>query len=238
MYTWFLNKWENIRSSFWFVPAILMAGAAVAAWLLIRLDAAIDNRFVAAANWMELSPPAARSILSSIVGAIVTSTGVVFSITIVALSLASSQFGSRLIRTYRNRRSTHYTLGIFVATSLYCILVLASIRENGDYQFVPTISVATGIVLAVICLGTLSESTVPPPRTFDMPSTNWSKSRFGRCRPGSMTHSPQSHALTRFTLPCLKLNAARYRQPADSTMKGNFGRLQPPFHWRSVLRVH
>ncbi len=132
-----------------------MVAAAVLACLLIGLDAKLGKDFFGKYSLLALSPSAARSILSTIVGAMVTSTGVVFSITIVALSLASSQFGSRLIRTYRNRRSTHFTLGIFVSTSLYCILVLATIREVDGYQFVPTISVATGIVLTVICLATL-----------------------------------------------------------------------------------
>lgn len=155
MYTRLLNYWENFRSSFWFVPAILMIAAAVGALLMVSLDNKVDKAIISAFPIFEMSPPAARSILSSIVGAMISATGVVFSMTIVALSLASSQFGSRLIRTYRSRRSTHFTLGIFVSTSLYCILVLTCIREVNDYVFVPTLSVGLGIVLTVICLSTL-----------------------------------------------------------------------------------
>lgn len=127
----------------------------MAALGMIRFDQTWGRGIVEAYPMFEMSPPAARSILSSIVGAMVSTTGVVFSITIVALSLASSQFGSRLIRTYRNRRTTHFTLGIFVSTSLFSILVLASIREVNDYAFVPTASVIVGILLTVVCLGTL-----------------------------------------------------------------------------------
>ena len=122
---------------------------------MVTLDSKVDKGIVDAFPIFKMSPPAARSILSSIVGAMISATGVVFSMTIVALSLASSQFGSRLIRTYRGRRSTHFTLGIFVSTSLYCILVLSCIREIGDYVFVPTLSVGLGIVLTVVCLSTL-----------------------------------------------------------------------------------
>ncbi len=155
MYTRLLNIWEHFRASFWFVPSIMMFFAATSAMLLVRIDANLGKNLIETYPIMELSPPSARSILSSIVGAMVTSTGVVFSMTIVALTLASSQFGSRLVRTYRNRKSTHFTLGIFVSTSLFCILVLASIREVDGYRFVPTIAVATGIVLTVVCLATL-----------------------------------------------------------------------------------
>ena len=155
MYTRLLNSWSNFRSSFWFVPTLLMFLATFAAFGMIHFDDAFGKEIVRAYPFFEMSPPAARSILSSIVGAMVSSTGVVFSITIVALSLASSQFGSRLIRTYRNRRTTHFTLGIFVSTSLFCILVLASIRELNDTAFVPTASVVVGILLTVVCLATL-----------------------------------------------------------------------------------
>ena len=155
MYTRLSNIWSNFRSSFWFVPTVLMFFATVTAFGMIQFDKTWGQEFVKVYPDFEMSPPAARSILSSIVGAMVSTTGVVFSITIVALSLASSQFGSRLIRTYRNRRTTHFTLGIFVSTSLFCILVLASIREVNEAAFVPISSVIFGIILTVICLGTL-----------------------------------------------------------------------------------
>lgn len=155
MYTWLLNLWANFRSSFWFVPSLMMLLATLSAFSLLNVDSGFSEQFVSIFPAFQLSPPAARSILASIVGAMVTSTGVVFSITIVALSLASSHFGSRLIRTYRNRISTQFTVGIFVSTSLFCILVMASIREIEDFSFVPNISVLAGILLAVVCLMTL-----------------------------------------------------------------------------------
>ena len=155
MYARLINAWDDARSSFWFLPALMMLAATIAAVVFVQFDATVGRSLLKPYPILELSPPAARSILSSIVGAIVTSTGVVFSMTIVALSLASSQFGSRLIRTYRNRRSTHFTLGIFVATSLFCILVLASIRETESHQFVPTTAVGVGILFTIVCLFTL-----------------------------------------------------------------------------------
>lgn len=155
MQTRLLSLWDTFRSSFWFVPAVMMVLAVVSGLSLIWVDASIEHSFYGSESIFRMSPPAARSILSSIVGAMVTSTGVVFSITVVALSLASSQFGSRLIRTYRNRRSTHFTLGIFVSTSLFCILALASIRELEGYSFVPTTAVVVGILLTIVCLATL-----------------------------------------------------------------------------------
>ena len=128
--------------------------ASAGSCVLIALDSKFGGALTDSSPIFEMSPSAARSILSSIVGAMISATGVVFSMTIVALSLASSQFGSRLVRTFRTRRSTHFTLGIFVSTSLYCILVLAAIRDTGE-EFVPTLSVFTGILLTIVCLATL-----------------------------------------------------------------------------------
>ena len=154
MYTRLQNIWENFRSSFWFTPSILMLLAATGSLAMVLLDYKVDKSLVRSSPIFKMSPAAARSILSSIVGAMISATGVVFSMTIVALSLASSQFGSRLVRTFRTRRSTHFTLGIFVSTSLYCILVLAAVRDT-DQLFVPTLSVAVGILLTVVCLTAL-----------------------------------------------------------------------------------
>lgn len=155
MYTRILNTWSQFRESFWFLPSLLIIAAIITAFLMIGFDKSYGSEVVKRLPFLEMSPPAARSILSSIVAAMVSTTGVVFSITIVALSLSSSHFGSRLIRTFRNRLSTHFALGIFVSTSLFCIIVLASIRELDALQFVPTTSVALGIVLSVVCLMTL-----------------------------------------------------------------------------------
>ncbi len=154
MYTRLLSIWDSFRTSFWFVPANMMLLAAFAALLLVQFDSRFPGAVASGFPVVQMQPATARSILSSIVSAMVTSTGVVFSITIVALSLASSSFGSRLVRTFQNRRSTQFALGIFVSTSLYCILVLTTIREL-DYQFVPVLSVLMAILLTIICLATL-----------------------------------------------------------------------------------
>ena len=88
------------------------------------------------------SPDAARQILSSLAGAIITVVGVVFSIMIVALTLASQQFGPRMLRTFIRDRGSQLTLGTFVATFFYAMLTLISIGST----FVPHLSVT--VVLA------------------------------------------------------------------------------------------
>lgn len=87
------------------------------------------------------------TVASSMIGV----AGVVFSITIVALSLAANEFGSRLLHNFMRDKINQTVLGVFLATFLYCLLILRSIRgENGGV--VPHLSVTLGIVLAICSL--------------------------------------------------------------------------------------
>ncbi len=100
-------------------------------------------------------PEGARSVLSTIAGSTITVAGVVFSITIVTLSLASSQFGPRLLRNFMNDRATQFVLGVFVSTFLYTLLILRTIRGTDANSFVPFLSVTSGILFAVASVGFL-----------------------------------------------------------------------------------
>lgn len=97
----------------------------------------------------------ARSILSTIAGSMITVAGVVFSITIVALTLASSQFGPRLLRNFVRDAINQVVLGTFVATYLYCLLVLREVKDVNDLVFVPYLSVTMAIALTTASLGML-----------------------------------------------------------------------------------
>lgn len=85
----------------------------------------------------------------------ITIAGVVFSMTLVALSLASSQLGPRLLRNFMRDTATQMVLGTFVATFLYCLLVLGTIRRADEIAFVPHLSVALGVLFAVVSVGVL-----------------------------------------------------------------------------------
>jgi uncharacterized membrane protein len=82
----------------------------------------------------------------------ITVAGVTFSITMVALSFASSQFGSRLLRKFMTDTGNQLVLGTFVATFIYCLLVLRTVRSDGEAEFVPYISVTVGLALALLSL--------------------------------------------------------------------------------------
>jgi hypothetical protein len=94
----FLNMWERLRANFWFVPSLLASGAALLALVMLKIDAAIQQTAIPEASWAYVgSPEGARALLSTVAGWVITVAGVTFSITSAALTLASSQFGPRLL---------------------------------------------------------------------------------------------------------------------------------------------
>jgi len=97
---------------------------------------------------------AARQVLIGIAAAVITVAGVVFSITILALQLASQQFGPRMLRNFIRDRGTQVSLGAFVATFVYSILTLGSVAHQSS-AFVPHISVTVALILTLGDLGVL-----------------------------------------------------------------------------------
>jgi uncharacterized membrane protein len=140
----------------WFVPAIEVAAAiALFAGTLIADRAAYRGDFTLPGWVISGSADAARQILTTIAAAIITVVGVVFSIILVTLTLASTQFGPRMLRNFIRDRGTQLTLGTFVATFVYSVLALASIGTGSHGDFVPHISVTVTLGLMVADLTVL-----------------------------------------------------------------------------------
>ena len=151
------NYWESLRANFWFMPTVMVAGAVVLSLVTINLDkAAAEHSRIATLGWtFTRGPEGSRAVLSTVAGSMMTITSVTFSITIVALQLASSQFGPRLLRSFMRDRGNQVSLGTFIATFAYCLLVLRTVNGTEGQQFVPHISVTVGLLLALTSLGVL-----------------------------------------------------------------------------------
>jgi uncharacterized membrane protein len=147
---------EALRTNLWMVPAIealIAVGLFVATY---HLDQAFYDRRLALPAWvLSGGADAARQILTTIAAALITVVGVVFSITIVALTLASTQFGPRMLRNFIRDRGTQLTLGTFVATFLYTIMVLVSVRPGPHGDVVPHLSITVTLALTVVDLAVL-----------------------------------------------------------------------------------
>ena len=133
--------------------SVVAAGLSVA---MIHLDETLTPTFIGTLSWVYAGgPEGARAVLSTIAGSMITVAGVTFSITIVALALASQQFGPRLLRSFLRDLGNQVVLGTFVSTYIYCLLVLRTVRGNDAAQFVPHLAVTVGVLLAVLSLGVL-----------------------------------------------------------------------------------
>ncbi len=154
----FSGRWYGLQGSLWFIPALMTAGAIALALGMIQLDQVLISRKGPAVLWLfGAGASGAREVLSAISGTMITVTGVVFSITIVALQLASSQFSPRVLRTFTSDRGNKLVLGAFIGTFTYCLLVLRTVREAPEQgtAFVPAASVTLAILLAIVCIGFL-----------------------------------------------------------------------------------
>ena len=137
---------ESLRNGFWAVPS----GCVVLALLASLALVAVDRRVAASLSFtFGAGPDGAREVLSAITTALITFTGLVFSITIVVLQLTSQQFSPRVLRTFLRDRLTQYALGVFTATFVYAVMVLRTVN-SGDSEFVPAVSTTFAMFLLLL----------------------------------------------------------------------------------------
>lgn len=145
---------EALRSSLWFIPALCVISVVALALATIEVDhRAGPQGHVAFA--FSGGPASAQIILSTIASSMITFTGLVFSITMVVLQLASGQFSPRVLRTFLRDRISQFSLGTFVATFTYALVVLRSIRlvTATSTGYVPGLSITVAFALVLFSLG-------------------------------------------------------------------------------------
>lgn len=145
------HGWLAMRASFWFVPTVIVLAAVGLAVILIGVDTTMDLPVVT--RWPLLfgaGADGARGLLATVASSMITVAGVVFSITIVALALTSSQYSSRVLRNFMRDRVNQSVLGVFLGIFAYCLVVLRVIRGGDEGAFVPSLAVMGGLILAFV----------------------------------------------------------------------------------------
>lgn len=145
-----------VAGSFWVLPAGLVLMLGLMAGALTLGDAVLWRsglQFAFAAG-----PDTARSLLSVIASSTLTLAGLSFSVTLVVLVLASSQYSPRVLRTFLRDRRTKLTLGVFLGTYVYALVALRAVRDvsgtSGRAEpFVPGVTISAGFVLALVAIG-------------------------------------------------------------------------------------
>ena len=143
--------WNELKNTFWFIPSFLITVAIFLSLGFLFLDSQVTIKPEGITAFLFTgSAKAAYDILSTISGAMIGVAGTVFSITLVALTLASSQFGPRLIRNFMYDRINQVVLGSYAATYVYCLIILNSIKDNDQIQFIPSFSILFALLATVV----------------------------------------------------------------------------------------
>lgn len=152
---------EAIRASYWFLPTVMVVLAMLLASLTQWLDGRVDPDWMRGFSWLVSNEAAgARAVLSTIASSMITVAGVTFSMTIVSVSFASAQFGPRLVSNFMRDRGNQITLGTFIATFVFCLMVLRGVRDgiganNEIAEFIPHISILVAVFFALASIGVL-----------------------------------------------------------------------------------
>ncbi len=132
------------------MPSLIVVGSIVLAVVLVELDSSWGDKWLS--RWPHIfgvGAEGARGMLSTIAGSMMTVVGVTFSMTLVTLTLASSQYTSRILRTFMGDRVMQVVLGIFTGIFTYCLIILRTIRTEAEGGFVPSLAAAFAVVMAI-----------------------------------------------------------------------------------------
>jgi len=148
-------RWEELRTTLWVIPSMLIVVAVVLFIVTFEIDLAAYHHHLTLPVWIRTgNADAERQVLIAIAAAVITVVGVVFSITILALTLASQQFGPRMMRNFVRDVGNQLTLGVFVGTFVYTVLALGSINSVSA-NFVPHLSTSIAEALLLVDLAIL-----------------------------------------------------------------------------------
>ncbi len=150
--------WKSTWESLWFIPTVMTLLAIILALGMVRLDRMLGLDERDAFWWaFEGGSESAFRVLTAIAGTMVSVIGVVFSVTVVSLQLASSQFSPLVLRTFTSDRSNQLVFGIFFATFTYTLLVIRAVRESTDETeaFAAPVSATFAIFLALVSVASL-----------------------------------------------------------------------------------
>jgi len=145
-----LKNYDAIKTSFWFTPCLILFLTITSCIILLFIDlyAGLDS-----VHWLAFLYHAdaniTRSLLTTIASSVMTVVSITFSITIVALTTASSQFGPRLIRNFMEDKSTQIVLGVFISLFIYCLILVRMTDDFAKGHFLPGLTFAGAIAMTL-----------------------------------------------------------------------------------------
>lgn len=139
---------DHFADSLFLHPALIMLVGISLAVGATMLDDALGHGAELPLT-LSMSSNAATWLLSTVAGAMITTVGVVFSLTVVSLQLASDQFSPRVMRSFIRDRLSQQVIGLLVGTFFYCVLVLPNVSGEATDP-APQISLTIAVILTLI----------------------------------------------------------------------------------------
>ncbi|HYX98595.1 MAG TPA: DUF2254 domain-containing protein [Mycobacterium sp.] len=147
---------EALRTNLWVVPVVETVGVVLLFAVTYTVDRAAYDGTIQLPSWvLSGTSDVARVLLATVAAAIITVVGIVFSITIVALTLASTQFGPRMLRNFVRDPGTQIALGTFVASFCYAMIALVSVGGGPHGEFVPHLSITVTLTFTLLDVAVL-----------------------------------------------------------------------------------
>lgn len=144
---------SKLLGTYWFIPSLMCLAVIGMASAITYVDTNLHSSFDI--PWIYInSPEGARSVLSTIAGSVITVAGVAFSITIVALTVTSTQHGPHVVSNLMRDRGNQVVLGTLTATFLYCLLILRTVHSGSD-EFPLALSIVAAVLLALASIAML-----------------------------------------------------------------------------------
>ena len=147
---------DDLVSTFWLLPAALVLAGLCAGESLVQIERAGWVSPWLLNGWLYSGGGSgARTLLGAVASSTIGVAGTIFSITIASLTLASSQMGPRLLSNFTRDRGNQFTLGLYLGTFAFALMVLRSVRGADEGAFIPHLAVTVAIGLAFGCVAML-----------------------------------------------------------------------------------
>jgi uncharacterized membrane protein len=152
----FRQTLDRLRTSYWFLPVLGALLAIIVVRTILWIDAQIPNESLADSRLILNAPlDQARALMINLGSAILATTGIVFTLLTVPLSLAASQFGSRLLRVFLRDGTIQGILAVFVGAFVYCFMLALAIPMDETRGDTPQLAVTFGLMLSIVALASL-----------------------------------------------------------------------------------
>jgi uncharacterized membrane protein len=146
---------ERIRSSLFFVPGAFLIAGVLLGFGTVELDRQVVDTNTDLPIVLTSTVDSARAVLGTVASATLTVAGIAFSISLLVIQLASSQYSPRVLHSLLRDPLSKRVMGVVVATFAYCLVVLRAVRgpleEDGD-PTIPNVSVAIAVVLGIVSI--------------------------------------------------------------------------------------